>query len=143
MAREAGSVGIRSPGFCRCSHALERKEAAPLREAEGELLAASREERKWRVGRRAGDEHDPPSEEEAEDGADAAKHDHEWSERRRVSALLGRRCSGLHAFCFYEVISKAGLLSCAIADPSTLPATTWAFDDGQLPGQAFSIIAPT
>lgn len=53
------------PGFCRCSHALERKDAAPLREAEGELLAASREERKWRVGRRAGDEHDPPSEEEA------------------------------------------------------------------------------
>ena len=37
----------------------------------------------------------------------------------------------------------AGLLSCAFADPSTLPATTWAFDDGQLPGQAFSIIAPT
>ena len=26
---------------------------------------------------------------------------------------------------------------------STLPATTWAFDDGQLLGQAFSIIAPT
>ena len=26
--------------------------------------------------------------------------------------------------------------SCAFADPSTLPATTWAFDDGQLLGQA-------
>ena len=26
---------------------------------------------------------------------------------------------------------------------STLPTTTWAFDDGQLPGQAVSVIAPT
>ena len=42
------------------------------------------------------------------------------------------------------VCIHAGLLSCAFADPSTLPATTWAFNDhGQLPGQAFSIIAPT
>ena len=76
MAREVGSVGIRSPGFCRCSHALEGQDAAPLREAEGELLAASRDECKWRVGRRAGDETHLPTQDEAEDGADAAQYDH-------------------------------------------------------------------
>ena len=53
--------------------------------------------------------------------------------RRRAGRDVWRVRAGVHA----------GLLSCAFADPSTLPATTWAFDDGQLPGQAFSIIAPT
>ena len=62
--------------FCRCSHALEGQDAAPLREAEGELIAASRDECKWRVGRRAGDETHLPTQDEAEDGADAAQYDH-------------------------------------------------------------------
>ena len=59
------------------------------------------------------------------------------------SAAAGVRRGAGRGVWRVQAGEHTGLLSCAFADPSTLPATTWAFDDGQLLGQADLVIAPT
>ena len=115
-----------------CESVTARGGGAAASEASERAGASERDERRCDGRRRGRRRQDGEATERGQDGVPPP-------------LACGEELVGMSGGCGPVCMPVCCVLSCAFpfADPSTLPATTWAFDDGQLPGQAFSIIAPT